>query len=70
VLERPCLVLCEDDYLTRSLCESLKQPATAPCGRTTDRGHVSSVLGRYRWPTWVNRHGFTKPLRKPGDGLR
>ena len=36
----------------------------------TDRGHVSSVLGRYRWPTWVNRHGFTKALRKPVDGLR
>jgi hypothetical protein len=30
VLERPGLVLCKDDYLTRSLCESLKQLSELP----------------------------------------
>ena len=30
VLERPSFVLCEDNYLTRSLCEPFKHRATAP----------------------------------------
>ena len=30
VLERPGFVLCEDDYLARSLCETFEQPGDAP----------------------------------------
>src|SRR4029453_13980146 len=64
VLERPFLVLREDDYLTRSLCESLEQ--LGDCSLQIERRkrpHVSSEAGRRRWPPWVHRTGFTKALR-------
>ena len=51
VLERPGLVLCEDDYLARSLCESFEQEVNRSLnGRTTELGvmlaHTPGATGR------------------------